>query len=64
MSVTLEEINSMDFDIFVEKFGNVIEHSALVSAALWTKRPFSSVQNVLKEINAIVQSLPSEGESI
>ena len=62
MSVTLEQMNAMDFDIFVENFCNIIEHSALVSAALWTKRPFSSVQHVLKEINSIVQSLPTEGE--
>jgi 2-oxo-4-hydroxy-4-carboxy--5-ureidoimidazoline (OHCU) decarboxylase len=52
----------MDFDVFVETFGNVIEHSALVTAALWTKRPFSSLQNVVDQINAIVDTLPTDGE--
>ena len=55
-------MNEMDFDVFVEKFGNIIEHSALVSAALWTRRPFSSIQHVLDEIAGIVQSLPHDGK--
>jgi hypothetical protein len=62
MSVTLSDMNEMDFDIFVEKFGNIIEHSALVSAALWTRRPFASIQGVLDEIAGIVQSLPDDGK--
>jgi hypothetical protein len=62
MSITLSEMNAMDFDVFVETFGNVIEHSALVTAALWTKRPFSSLQNVVDQINAIVHTLPTDGE--
>ena len=62
MSSTLSDMNEMDFDVFVEKFGNIIEHSALVSAALWTRRPFSSIQHVLDEIAGIVQSLPHDGK--
>jgi 2-oxo-4-hydroxy-4-carboxy-5-ureidoimidazoline decarboxylase len=62
MSLTLSDMNEMDFDIFVEKFGNIIEHSALVSAALWTRRPFSSIQHILEEISGIVQSLPDDGK--
>jgi hypothetical protein len=62
MPITLSEMNAMDFDVFVETFGNVIEHSALVTAALWTKRPFSSLQNVVDQINAIVDTLPTDGE--
>ena len=62
MSITLSEMNAMDFDVFVEKFGNVIEHSALVAAALWTRRPFFSVKNVFDEIDKIVESLPLDGK--
>jgi 2-oxo-4-hydroxy-4-carboxy--5-ureidoimidazoline (OHCU) decarboxylase len=44
MVITVEAVNVMDFDDFVETFGNIVEHSALLSAALWTRRPFTSVQ--------------------
>jgi 2-oxo-4-hydroxy-4-carboxy--5-ureidoimidazoline (OHCU) decarboxylase len=62
MAITLEEMNSMDFDVFLEKFGNIIEHGSIVVAALWTKRPFASVQHVLNETWDIVDSLPIEGK--
>ena len=41
--------------------GNIIEHSALVTAALWTKKPFVSVQHVLNKVAQIVDALPTEG---
>lgn len=43
--------------------GNIIEHSALVTAALWTKKPFVSVQHVLNKVAQIVDALPTEGRS-
>ena len=64
MPITLDEMNSMDFDAFLEVFGNIIEHGSLVIAALWTKRPFASAQHVLDETWQVVNSLPLEGRII
>ena len=33
-------------DMFVEIFGNIVEHSALVAAALWTRSQFSTHSSV------------------
>ena len=63
MPITLDAMNAMDFDEFIETFGNIIEHSALVTAALWTKRPFVSLQHVLNDVAEIVDTLPTEGRS-
>jgi 2-oxo-4-hydroxy-4-carboxy--5-ureidoimidazoline (OHCU) decarboxylase len=61
MALTLGDMNLMDFDLFVETFGNIMEHSSLITAALWTRRPFVSLSHALEEIEDIVAQLPSSG---
>jgi len=61
MSITIDTMNAMDFDIFVEMFGNIMEHCYLITAALWTKRPFRSVSHILDQIDEVIRELPDSG---
>jgi len=43
MTVTLDELNALDCDRFVEMIGWVFEHSPWVAERTWPHRPFASV---------------------
>ncbi len=60
--LTLAEVNSLDYDIFVEKFGNIIEHCPVLAAALWKYRPFHSTEDLMDKMSAIVKDLPLSGD--
>ncbi|XP_077984943.1 2-oxo-4-hydroxy-4-carboxy-5-ureidoimidazoline decarboxylase-like [Glandiceps talaboti] len=53
----------MDYDEFIEKFGNVIEHGPLIAAAVWSKRPFQHVKQLHEKICSFIDELPSAGKA-
>lgn len=59
----IEKVNSMDFGEFVDVFGNVIERCPLIAAAVWSQRPFSSLEDLEKHFFAIVDALPQSGKA-
>ena len=65
--LTLEDINSLDFDEFVNYFCNIIEDCPFVAGRLWKLRPFRSVDNFVSKAMEIVQmihTLPISSKSI
>ena len=56
--LTISELNSLDFQDFVSKTGNVVEHCPLVAGVVWKQRPFQSFDDLNHKIKEIVQSLP------
>ncbi|XP_020368790.1 2-oxo-4-hydroxy-4-carboxy-5-ureidoimidazoline decarboxylase [Rhincodon typus] len=58
----MQVVNSMNYEQFVDVFGNVIEKCPLIAAAVWTKRPFSSVSALEKSFGDFIDSLPRSGK--
>ena len=57
----LADLNCMDFEKFTDHLNNVIEHCPVLAAALWTQRPFNSVNHMVSEMAKIVSALPLSG---
>ncbi|XP_066281961.1 2-oxo-4-hydroxy-4-carboxy-5-ureidoimidazoline decarboxylase-like [Branchiostoma lanceolatum] len=57
-----EVLNKLNFEEFVEKLGNIVEKSPMVAAAVWSKRPFCSLQDVHKAIGDFIDGLPIYGK--
>ena len=56
--LTISELNSLNFQDFIAKTGNVVEHCPIVAGVLWKQRPFQSFEDLNDKIKEIVQSLP------
>ena len=61
--LTIDELNSLDFEAFMQQLGNVVEHCPILAAAIWKQRPFRSVGHFISEMTGIVQALPISGKS-
>ncbi|ODM98283.1 2-oxo-4-hydroxy-4-carboxy-5-ureidoimidazoline decarboxylase [Orchesella cincta] len=59
--VTKEQLAGMSYEDFIQIFGNVIEHCAICSAAVWAKRPFYNLKELHSAICTFVDELPKIG---
>jgi len=59
--VTKEQLAGMGYEDFIQIFGNVIEHCALCSAAVWAKRPFHDLRELHLAICTFIDDLPKIG---
>ncbi|KAK8746908.1 hypothetical protein OTU49_016891 [Cherax quadricarinatus] len=57
----VSKVNALDYEEFIEVFGNVIEHCPLCAAAVWKHRPFSDVRHLHEEICRFIDDLPVAG---
>jgi len=53
--LTLEQINALGLDAFVEHLGSVFEHSPWFAEATWTKRPFTDLPHLHQALCASVR---------
>ena len=53
----IEAINSLSY----EDFGNVVERCPIITAAVWSGRPFASGAALEAAINAFIEALPESG---
>ncbi|XP_072120396.1 2-oxo-4-hydroxy-4-carboxy-5-ureidoimidazoline decarboxylase isoform X2 [Mobula birostris] len=58
----IQVFNSMDYEEFVDKFGNVIEKCPLIAATVWTNRPFTNLAALEKAFGDFIDLLPSPGK--
>ncbi|XP_040278545.1 putative 2-oxo-4-hydroxy-4-carboxy-5-ureidoimidazoline decarboxylase [Bufo bufo] len=58
----LETLNSMNYEKFLDVFGNIIEKCPLITAAVWSRRPFSSFCEVEDNVYEFIESLPVSGK--
>jgi len=58
MMLTISELNSLNFEDFISKIGNVVEHCPVLAGALWKYRPFLSLENLISKLKEIISSLP------
>ena len=54
--VTIKQVNDMDFETFKDTFGEVIENTPLVAAAVWSYRPFRDLMSLQLAFTSFVRS--------
>lgn len=62
MSLNISQINELNYEEFIERFGNVVEHCSICSAAVWRNRPFNNVHHLHWEICSFIDLLPDSGK--
>ncbi|KAM4047429.1 putative 2-oxo-4-hydroxy-4-carboxy-5-ureidoimidazoline decarboxylase [Anomaloglossus baeobatrachus] len=58
----LETINSMNYEQFLDIFGNIIEKCPIITAAVWSRQPFSNFGDVEDSFYEFIESLPTSGK--
>jgi len=60
--VTIDELNALDRDPFVEAIGWVFEHSPWVAERAWERRPFTGVEVLHQAMTAQVERAPVDDQ--
>lgn len=55
-------LNSLSFEEFISIFGNVVENCPLITAAVWSKRPFANISELEAALHHFIDSLPDSGK--
>lgn len=55
-------LNSLSYEEFVNIFGNVVEKCPLITAAVWSKRPFSNLSALEAALYEFIDALPDSGK--
>lgn len=63
-NMDISAVNYLSFEEFVNIFGNVVEKSPMVAAAVWSQRPFLSFTALEAAINEFIDLLPQSGINI
>ncbi|MEM9939312.1 MAG: 2-oxo-4-hydroxy-4-carboxy-5-ureidoimidazoline decarboxylase [Pseudomonadota bacterium] len=58
--MTLDEINTLSNDAFVEAFGGLYEHSPWIAEAAADQRPFRNVEDMLARMETVVSNAARE----
>ncbi|CAH1777813.1 unnamed protein product [Owenia fusiformis] len=62
MSLSMDSVNAMGYDNFINTFRNVVEHCPLAAASVWADRPFSSEKDLGEAFGAFLDSLSNNGK--
>ncbi len=54
MKLTIHQVNAMDAEAFVARFGTLFEHSPWVAAGAWHRRPFQDQNHLLAALRETV----------
>ncbi|XP_078512119.1 putative 2-oxo-4-hydroxy-4-carboxy-5-ureidoimidazoline decarboxylase [Lissotriton helveticus] len=54
--------NSMTYEEFMDVFGNIVEKCPLITAAVWSKRPFANFLDLESSVFEFVDSLSTSGK--
>ncbi|CAL8284173.1 unnamed protein product [Merluccius merluccius] len=57
-------IHCLSYEDFVSVFGNVVERSPFIPAAVWSQRPFPSVAALQAAIFDFIEALPESGKEL
>ncbi|XP_069495109.1 putative 2-oxo-4-hydroxy-4-carboxy-5-ureidoimidazoline decarboxylase [Ambystoma mexicanum] len=54
--------NAMTYQEFMDTFGNVVEKCPLITAAVWSKRPFDNFLQLENSVFDFIDALPTSGK--
>nr|XP_020455666.1 putative 2-oxo-4-hydroxy-4-carboxy-5-ureidoimidazoline decarboxylase [Monopterus albus] len=58
----IDAINALPCEDFVNIFGNVVEKCPLITAAVWSRRPFANLTALEAAISEFIDALPESGK--
>lgn len=58
----ISAVNSLSYEDFVNIFGNVVEKCPIITGAVWSRRPFMSLNALEAAINEFIDDLPESGK--
>lgn len=58
----ISTVNALPYEDFVKIFGNVVEKCPIITAAVWSRRPFVSLAALEAVINDFIDALPESGK--
>ncbi|XP_038066994.1 uncharacterized protein LOC119737006 [Patiria miniata] len=58
----VKELNTLSWDAFIQRFGNVVERGAVVASAAWSKRPFANIKALHAAFCEFMDSLSQSGK--
>lgn len=58
----ISAVNNLSFEDYFNVFGNVVEKSPFIAAALWSRRPFNSLNDMHVAIDHFIDDLTESGE--
>lgn len=59
--LTLEEVNNLSSNDFIQIFGNIIERCPIAAIKILKYRPFHTVQDLIKAFNGYLDTLNFKG---
>ncbi|GAA6217323.1 putative 2-oxo-4-hydroxy-4-carboxy-5-ureidoimidazoline decarboxylase [Lates japonicus] len=58
----INALNALPYEDFVNIFGNVVEKCPIITAAVWSKRPFVNLSALEAAIDEFIDALPESGK--
>ncbi|XP_008306224.1 2-oxo-4-hydroxy-4-carboxy-5-ureidoimidazoline decarboxylase-like [Cynoglossus semilaevis] len=58
----ISAVNNLSFEDYFNVFGNVVEKSPFIAAALWSRRPFNSLNDMHVAIDHFIDDLTESGK--
>ena len=61
--LSMSQVNGLNYEEFIDYFGNIIEHCPICAAAVWKNRPFQNINELHDNICKFVDQLSDIGDS-
>lgn len=61
MNMDIATVNTLPYEDFVNIFGNVVEKCPIITAAVWSRRPFVNFAALEAAISEFIDALPESG---
>lgn len=58
----IASVNALSYEDFVDVLGNVVERCPIIVAAVWSRRPFVTFDDLEAAISEFIDALPLSGE--
>ncbi|XP_053175507.1 2-oxo-4-hydroxy-4-carboxy-5-ureidoimidazoline decarboxylase-like [Scomber japonicus] len=62
MNMEIATVNCLPYEDFVNIFGNVVEKCPIITAAVWSRRPFVNISALEAAISEFIDALPESGK--
>lgn len=63
VNMDIAAVNALPYEDFVNIFGNVVEKCPIITAAVWSRRPFVNFTALEAAISEFIDALPESGET-
>jgi OHCU decarboxylase len=61
-TLSISDVNELDREPFVERFGGIFEHSPWIAAAAWEARPWADLSTLHAAMCAVIRAAPEQAK--